>query len=377
MNDRQNSTNGRALRRRHWNGLALFAGGMVILVLVVALGANLMFSRMPRSSASSSPAPDAMTQAPAVPHARASQSPAVVHDLAPAVGTVQSGVPQAHDPAPVVKATATQAAVAPSPAFTPPNENQLPDGAYGKVVRLGEQIFLSTGKNAAQFVGNDLSCGNCHLDAGRKADSAPMWAAFIHYPAYRGKTGKVDTLAARIQGCFTYSMNGKAPPQDDEVMTALQTYFFWLATGAPVGTAVKGSGYPDLQRPAMAPDRARGAAVYAENCAFCHGANGQGQRSGTAQVFPPLWGPRSFNWGAGMHRIGTAAAFIHANMPLGSGGSLSEQQAWDVALFMNSHERPQDPRFTGSVEITRSKFHAKDDSMYGQTIDGQVLGAKR
>ena len=58
-------------------------------------------------------------------------------------------------------------------------------------------------------------------------------------------------------------------------------------------------------------------------------------------AFPPLWGKDSFNWGAGMHRVDTAAGFIKANMPYGRGGMLTEQQAWDVALFMNSHERPK------------------------------------
>lgn len=253
----------------------------------------------------------------------------------------------------------------------------MPDGEFGRVVRRGEQIFLDTANLATRYVGNDLSCGNCHLDAGRKADSAPMWAAFLRYPAYRNKTGQVDTLAARIQGCFVYSMNGKAPPADDPVMTALQSYMFWLAKGAPVGTEVAGGGYPALPPAARTPDRTRGQVVYREHCALCHGDDGQGQRSANTQVFPPLWGPRSFNWGAGMHRISTAAAFIHANMPLGLGQSLTEQQAWDVAAFINSHERPQDPRFEGSVEATRRAFHADDDSMYGKTVDGRILGGMR
>ncbi|MBU1357279.1 MAG: c-type cytochrome [Gammaproteobacteria bacterium] len=259
--------------------------------------------------------------------------------------------------------------------FTPPPESTMPDGEYGKIIRLGEQVFNHTGQYAAKYVGNSLACANCHLDAGRKADSAPLWASFIHYPAFRSKTGKVDTLASRIQGCFEYSMNGKAPPQDDEIMTALQTYAFWLAKGAPVGTPVPGSGYPKLKKPPKPADYVRGEAVYAENCALCHGADGQGQRSGDHQVFPPLWGPKSFNWGAGMHQLGNASGFIQANMPLGKGGTLSEQEAWDVAMYMNSHERPQDPRYTGSVAETRKKYHDSDDSMYGRTVDGKVLGA--
>lgn len=100
--------------------------------------------------------------------------------------------------------------------------------------------------------------------------------------------------------------------------------------------------------------------------ALCHGADGQGQSSNGKTVFPPLWGTQSFNWDAGMHELQNAAGFIKANMPLGLGGTLNDQQAWDVALFMDSHERPQDPRFTGSVEATRTKYHDSPNSMYGK-----------
>jgi thiosulfate dehydrogenase len=260
-------------------------------------------------------------------------------------------------------------------AWRPPAEDSIPDDEYGKMIRLGEQVFTDTARYAGKWVGNDLSCANCHLDAGRKPNSAPLWASFIHYPAFRSKTGQVDTLAARLQGCFQFSMNGKAPPADDEVITALQTYAFFLAKGAPVGMPVDGSGYPKLKK-GSPPDYARGEKVYAQNCALCHGVDGQGQRAGDRQVFPPLWGPRSFNWGAGMHQVNNAAGFIHANMPLGKGGSLSEQDAWDVAYFMNAHERPQDPRFTGSVAETRKRYHDSPDSLYGLQVNGQVLGSQ-
>lgn len=77
-----------------------------------------------------------------------------------------------------------------------------------------------------------------------------------------------------------------------------------------------------------------------------------------------------------MHQMPNAAAFIKANMPLGKDHTLTDQQAWDVAYFMNSHERPQDPRFTGNVQETREQFHSADDNLYGRTINGVVLGAK-
>ena len=58
----------------------------------------------------------------------------------------------------------------------------------------------------------------------------------------------------------------------------------------------------------------------------------------------------------------------------GSAGHF-DQDAWDVALFVDSHERPQDPRFTGNVGETRRLFHNSRWSMYGQTIAGHVLGS--
>jgi thiosulfate dehydrogenase len=144
-----------------------------------------------------------------------------------------------------------------------------------------------------------------------------------------------------------------------------------------VGGKVAGRGYPDVPKPPLPGDYVRGEKVYAQSCAVCHGADGQGQASGGKTVFPPLWGPKSFNWGAGMHDIKNAAGFIKANMPLGSGGTLTDQEAWDVATFMDSHERPQDPRLVRSVQETRSKYHDEPTSMYGKTVNGHVLGSNK
>ncbi|MCX7513165.1 c-type cytochrome [Frateuria hangzhouensis] len=260
-------------------------------------------------------------------------------------------------------------------AFAPPPESAIPAGPYGDMVRLGREIFLHTRKNAPAYVGNGLACVNCHLDAGRLADSAPLWAAYGMYPKYRKKNDHVNSYGERLQGCFRYSMNGKAPPLEDKVILALETYSYWMAQGAPLGVALEGAGYPRVPEPGRAPDYARGQAVFQRDCALCHGADGQGQKVAGEYVFPPLWGPDSFNWGAGMHELDKAAAFIRANMPLSRGGSLSEQQAWDVAMFMDAHERPQDPRYTGDLAATRKAFHDTPMSLYGKRVNGRLLGA--
>lgn len=258
--------------------------------------------------------------------------------------------------------------------FVPPPEQVMPTtGDYGKMLVLGEQIFDDTPKYAPEFVGNQLSCRNCHLARGRDPHSAPLWAAVPQYPKYRGKNKRVNTLAMRMQGCFVFSENGKAPSPTSDVMVALLAYSHWMATGLPTGIKPKAAGYPKLS--AQTPSRERGAKIFASHCAMCHGDDGQGTVVAGARVFPALWGPDSFNWGAGMHRVNTAAAFIKANMPLGQGGMLSDQDAWDVAAFVNSHPRPQDPRFNGNTEATRKAFHAKHPyEYYGKVVDGKLLG---
>lgn len=99
--------------------------------------------------------------------------------------------------------------------FQPPQESELPDNAYGKLVRQGYALFVDTKRLAPQFVGNGLNCSNCHLDQGRLANSAPLWGAYPMYPAYRKKNDKVNTFAERLQGCFQFSMNGGTPPAAD------------------------------------------------------------------------------------------------------------------------------------------------------------------
>ncbi len=278
--------------------------------------------------------------------------------------------PQGSDPTPAVVARP----IAPG-AFVPPSEARIPDGPLGDVIRHGRDIFIDTPAQASAYVGNGLTCSNCHMDAGRLANASPLWGAYGMYPQYRKKTGQVNTFGERMQGCFLYSMNGKAPALDSAEMVALETYAWWMAKGVPVGVKLAGTGYPKLARPPLPASYARGEKLYEKDCALCHGGDGQGRQVAGRNVFPPLWGPQSFNWGAGMHQLDSAAGFIKANMPLSRGGMLSDQDAWDAAMFMNAHERPQDPRYNGNLAETRKKYHDTPDSLYGTEVNGHVLGA--
>jgi thiosulfate dehydrogenase len=286
----------------------------------------------------------------------------------PASKKIEAAIVEPDTPAP------SNAGENPRPSFSPPGEDEIPNNEFGDAVRLGEKIFHDTQGNAREFVGNSLQCSNCHLDSGRLANAAPLWAAYVAYPAYRTKNEHVNTFEERLQGCFLYSMNGKAPASNDKVMVALESYAYFLAKGAVIGAELPGRGYPKLAKPAKLDD-VHGQQVYAAKCALCHGAEGQGQSTADGSVvFPPLWGPRSFNWGAGMSSITNAAGFIKANMPFSQGNTLTDAEAWDVASYMDSQERPQDPRFSGSAAETRKLHHDSPMDMYGQSVNGVVLG---
>ena len=269
-----------------------------------------------------------------------------------------------------------------SASFTPPADADIPDGPQGDAIRRGKAIFDDTGTHAAQFVGNSMACKNCHLDSGRRPDSSPMWAAWVAYPQYRKKNNSINTMEDRILGCFRYSMNapnspsGGPPPPGHDIYRDLESYFQWLATGAPTGKPMQGAGFlkPELAKAGY--DPAKGAVIYEQKCSSCHGSNGQGARQPDGKVvYPPLWGPRSYNWGAGMARVDLAAGFIRANMPFLEPGTLTDQQAWDVAAYVDSHERPKDPRQTGTV-AENAEANFKDQKVYyGKTIDGHLLGS--
>ncbi len=246
-----------------------------------------------------------------------------------------------------------------------PAVDGLADDVWGHTVRLGRELTIATPKligpevadPARRFAGNNLSCQSCHLNAGTGEFALPFVGVFADFPQYRSREGRVGTIEDRINGCMTRSLNGRELPVDGPDMRALVVYMKFLSTAIPVGSVTAGRGTPELPLLDRAADPKLGAAVYERNCAACHGANGAGQRSGAVgdargYVFPPLWGPDSFNDGAGMARLVTIAGFVHANMPAGTTWktpALTNEEAWDVAGFVESpgaapHEGPQ-PRF--------------------------------
>ncbi len=226
-----------------------------------------------------------------------------------------------------------------------PDEDTIPNDKYGDDVRLGKKIFTETYKYGRRYTGNDLSCANCHLQAGRQPNAGPMWAAYGMYPAYREKTDRSNSLEERIQQCFQFSMNGFAPALDAPELRALVTYIHFLSKGVPIGVEMPGRGFPQVIRTGSDPSPTRGGDVYKAKCTSCHGADGAGEKKpGGGYTWPPLWGMDTYNKGAGMAKNALLAGFIKANMPLGQPWSLTDQEALDVAAYINLQIRPFDPR---------------------------------
>ena len=253
-------------------------------------------------------------------------------------------------------AIAVCAAAPPDPAWQVPDASALPAGIWKDTVLYGRQLFVETpsligpevATPAMRYAGNNLSCQSCHLLAGTQRFALPMIGVYAAFPAWLARENEVRTIEDRIQGCMERSLNGRALPPDGREMKAMVSYLQFLSTGVAVGRSVEGRGTPALPLLDRAADVARGRAVYAATCQVCHQADGQGLRKGkpgdaAGYLYPPLWGPDSFNDGAGMHRLIASANFIRANMPFGATSTapiLSVEDAWDVAAYINSQTRP-------------------------------------
>jgi thiosulfate dehydrogenase len=171
------------------------------------------------------------------------------------------------------------------------------------------------------------------MNDGLSPNKLPLVGVFARFPQYRSRSATVELIEDRINDCFERSLNGRALARDSQPMRDMVAYLAFLSYGIPVGAALEGQGLPRLDP--LPGDTARGRAIFAGRCTICHGPDGQG----TAAA-PPLWGPGSFNIGAGMARLRTAASFIHVAMPFDKPGTLTPQEAYDVAAFVISRPRP-------------------------------------
>jgi thiosulfate dehydrogenase len=232
-----------------------------------------------------------------------------------------------------------------------PDSNAIPHSEAGDLIRYGRELIIHTSwylgpKGKVAHISNGMNCQNCHLTAGTKPWGNNYGAVAATYPRYRDRSGAMESIEKRVNDCLERSLNGKALDSNSHEMRAIVAYMYWLGTNVPKGKAPPGSGIAApkyLDRPA---DSAKGKIVFIEKCQRCHGPNGEGTRDtimGTGYLYPPLWGAHSFNVGAGLYRLSRMAGYVKDNMPFGvshGNAQLTEEQAWDVAAFINSQPRP-------------------------------------
>jgi thiosulfate dehydrogenase len=253
---------------------------------------------------------------------------------------------------------------------------QIPDyNRQGELIRYGYDLITNTshylGPNGtvAQIT-NGLNCQNCHLEAGTLPYANNFGKVFSTYPRYRARNNGVQDIYDRINDCLQRSLNGKTIDTASREMQAMFAYMKWLGDGVPKDIALPGTSPVKLPYLDRAADPAAGRMVYLARCQTCHGSSGQGELNAKKDgyTYPPLWGTHSYNDGAGMFRLSGFAAFVKNNMPFGTDFHkpvLSNEEAWDVAAFVNSHERPHMDQSADWQDLVKKPV----DYPYGPYID--------
>jgi len=244
---------------------------------------------------------------------------------------------------------------------------------YGRALIRETSVLMGPSHEdpAMRLSGSNLDCSSCHLDSGTKPGTLSLLTASSRYPRFSGRDGVEGDLLDRINGCMERSMNGQKLSRNSAELRSMAAYVESLGNQyAAMGETRREANEPEaFTEPPRAANPAAGLLVYEERCQVCHGDNGQGLQATLdireGYLFPPLWGPDSFNDGAGMHRVLTAANFIKARMPLGQ-PDLTDDEAFDVAAYINSTERPH----MANLEVDYPDRKNKPvDGPYGPYID--------
>ena len=231
-----------------------------------------------------------------------------------------------------------------------PDTATISNHEHGELIRYGRELIAHTseylGPNGkVEAISNGMNCQNCHLDAGTKPFGNNYSAVAATYPKLRARSGKSESIEKRVNDCFERSLNGKPLDSVGHEMSAIVAYINWLGKDVEKGKSPSGVGLVELAFLDRAASPDKGRMVYEQKCVSCHGNNGEGQINleGKSWLYPPLWGRDSYNYGAGLFRLSRFAGYVKANMPLGATydvPQLTDEEAWDVAAYVNSMYRP-------------------------------------
>ncbi|HEU4633260.1 MAG TPA: c-type cytochrome [Flavisolibacter sp.] len=232
-----------------------------------------------------------------------------------------------------------------------PSEDEIPFDSNGDLIRYGKELIANTSrylgpKGLVAEVSNNMNCQNCHIAAGTQNFANPFSAVAATYPRYRDRSGRVESVEYRVNDCLQRSMNAGTLDSSSTEMRAMVAYLKWVGKNVTAGLKPKGAGTEALPYLPRAADPQKGKMVYTTICQRCHGSNGEGvlNADSTGYTYPPLWGEQSFNTGAGMYQLSRLAGFVKNNMPFGTtwqNPQVTNEQAWDVAAYVASQQRPQ------------------------------------
>jgi thiosulfate dehydrogenase len=230
-----------------------------------------------------------------------------------------------------------------------PDTAGLGNSDNGQLIKYGKKLIENTSfylgpHGTVAHVSNGMNCQNCHLAAGTKPFGNNYSAVAANYPKFRERSGSVENIYKRVNDCIERSLKGYALDTASHEMQAIKAYIEWLGKDVPKGTKPLGSGITELAYLDQAADPEKGKTVYVAKCVSCHGDNGEGKLN-TDKItyqYPPLWGIHSYTVAAGMFRLSRLAGYVKSNMPFGVNydhTQLSDEEAWNVAAFVNSQPR--------------------------------------
>ena len=236
------------------------------------------------------------------------------------------------------------------PQWVIPDTDELADIKNGQLIKYGRSLIVNTsyylGPNGVVArKSNGLNCQSCHLNAGTKFLGNNFSLVATSYPKFKDRSGKIETIVKKVEDCFERSLNGKKIDSNGREMKAFVAYLEWVGKNVKNGTKPQGSGIEELPFLSRAADTLKGRIVYISKCQICHGKNGEGVLNANelSYTYPPLWGVYSYNIGASIYRISKFAGYVKNNMPFGAdykNRQLTDQEAWDVAAFVNSRYHP-------------------------------------
>ena len=192
------------------------------------------------------------------------------------------------------------------------------------------------------------------MNGGQREKSLPLVGIVGMFPEYNRRAGRLYSLEDRIVDCFLRSENATGGSEDESDLPSLTSkevlavaaYLTWLSRGSEVGRNPPWRGQNAIAPSSTIPidrlDPRKGEALFVERCTTCHGTDGQGVAVGD-KIPGPLWGPDSWNDGAGAARVYTLAGIIRYSMPFLDPGSLTDEEAQHLAAFINAQPRPSFP----------------------------------